>query len=67
MLGVLRSRCGPCFNQRKDAVPVIMIKKLEWICVAIFLLTTAVFAQEIGGGTLNGTVTDPSGAAINNA
>src|SRR5215471_17772427 len=44
-----------------------MIKKLVWICVAIFLVTTSVFAQEIGGGTLNGTVTDPSGAAIANA
>src|SRR5262249_8357730 len=44
-----------------------MLKKLVWICVASLLLSRAVFAQEIGGGTLNGTVTDPSGAAINNA
>ena len=44
-----------------------MIKKLVWICVAIFLVTSAVFAQQIGGGTLNGTVIDPSGAAIANA
>jgi outer membrane receptor protein involved in Fe transport len=34
------------------------------ICVAILLVTTAVFAQEIGGGILNGTITDSSGAAI---
>src|SRR5438552_1510978 len=44
-----------------------MIKKLVWICLAIFLVTTAVFAQQIGGGTFNGTVTDPSGASIANA
>src|SRR5256712_5324825 len=44
-----------------------MLKRLTRICLAIFLLTGAVFAQEIGGGTLNGTVTDPSGAAIANA
>jgi hypothetical protein len=41
-----------------------MIKKLVWICGAIFILAGAVFAQGIGSGTLNGTVTDPSGAAI---
>src|SRR5205809_1591127 len=75
MLVVLRSRYARCFNQRKDAVlimlkrlvSIITITKLMPICVAIFLLTRAVFAQEIGGGTLNGTITDPSGAAITNA
>src|SRR5213594_1095494 len=75
MLVVLRSRYARCFNQRKDAVlimlkrlvSIITITKLMPICVAIFLLTRSVFAQEIGGGTLNGTVTDPSGAAITSA
>jgi outer membrane receptor protein involved in Fe transport len=31
---------------------------------ACVLLSAAAFAQEIGGATLNGTVTDPSGAAV---
>src|SRR5438876_1022286 len=44
-----------------------MIKKRAWVGLAIFLVTGVVFAQEIGGGRLNGTVTDPSGAAIANA
>ena len=44
-----------------------IIKKCLWMCVAISLVTSPVFAQQIGGGTLNGTVTDPSGAAITNA
>ena len=44
-----------------------MIKKLVWIYLAIFLVTRPGFAQQIGSGTLNGTVTDPSGAAITNA
>jgi outer membrane receptor protein involved in Fe transport len=44
-----------------------MLKTFALISVAILLVTTAVFAQVIGGGTLNGTVTDPSGAAIPNA
>jgi outer membrane receptor protein involved in Fe transport len=44
-----------------------MIKKLICISVAILLVTSALFAQQIGGGTLNGSVTDPSGAAVPNA
>ena len=44
-----------------------MTKKALWMCVAISLLASPVLAQQIGGGTLNGTVTDPSGAAITNA
>src|SRR5262249_55027046 len=44
-----------------------MTKHFLSICVAIFLMSTAAFAQEIGGATLNGTVSDPSGAAITNA
>ena len=44
-----------------------MTKHFLSICVAIFLISTAAFAQEIGGATLNGTVSDPSGAAITNA
>jgi hypothetical protein len=44
-----------------------MMRKLILICLATFLITSLVFAQEIGSGTLNGTVTDPSGAAIANA
>jgi hypothetical protein len=44
-----------------------MTKNFVWICVAVLLLTSAVFAQQIGAGSLNGTVTDPSGAAIANA
>src|SRR5262249_57068168 len=68
MLVVLRSRYARCFNQRKDAV-LVMLKRLVSIITitTILLLTRAVFAQQIGGGTLNGTVTDPSGAAITNA
>src|SRR2546422_9923919 len=44
-----------------------MTRQLLSICIAILFMTTASFAQEIGGSTLNGTVTDPSGAAITNA
>src|SRR5262245_42287840 len=44
-----------------------MIKKIVWVFVGILLVTSAAFAQQIGGGTVNGTVTDPSGAAIANA
>ena len=44
-----------------------MIKRFLCTCVGILFVTGAVFAQEIGGGTVNGTVTDPSGAAITNA
>src|SRR5262245_34899538 len=44
-----------------------MIKTLLSICVAFFFLAGVTFAQEIGGGTLNGSVTDSSGAAIANA
>src|SRR5215470_11585073 len=44
-----------------------MIKKSLWMCVVVSLLASPVLAQQIGGGTVNGTVTDPSGAAITNA
>src|ERR1051325_9650241 len=44
-----------------------MIKRFLCRCVGILFVTGAVFAQEIGGGTVNGTVTDPSGAAITDA
>src|ERR1051325_3224362 len=44
-----------------------MMKKLISISFSILLWTTGTVAQEIGGGTLNGTVTDPSGSAIPNA
>jgi outer membrane receptor protein involved in Fe transport len=44
-----------------------MTKQLVWMFVGVLLLNSAAFAQQIGGGTLNGTVTDPSGAAIANA
>src|SRR5579871_3512933 len=41
------------------------MQKLSLAVSGIFLLAGAVFAQsEIGGVTLNGTVTDPSGAGI---
>ena len=45
-----------------------MHKPLIRIALLVCALASLVFAQsEIGGATLNGTVTDPSGAAIPNA
>src|SRR5579863_7359076 len=41
-----------------------MFKKLTYVGVSVFVATGVLWAQEIGGGTLNGTVTDPSGGAI---
>ncbi len=42
-----------------------MLRKLALWVTGVCLLTSSVFAQsEIGGATLNGTVTDPSGAAV---
>jgi outer membrane receptor protein involved in Fe transport len=40
-----------------------MLRKL-WLCI---LLPASCFAQTEGGATLNGTITDPSGAAVPNA
>jgi outer membrane receptor protein involved in Fe transport len=42
-----------------------MSKSFFQLCVVLMSAAAAVFAQsEIGGATLNGTVTDPSGAAV---
>src|SRR5262245_9704264 len=42
-----------------------MSKSVFQLCVVLMSAAAAVFAQsEIGGATLNGTVTDPSGAAV---
>src|SRR4051812_50205984 len=47
---------------------IYMHKPLIRIALLVCALASLVFAQsEIGGATLNGTVTDPSGAAIPNA
>lgn len=45
-----------------------MPKLLTRLVISVCLLTGALFGQaEIGGATLNGTVTDPTGAAVPNA
>ncbi len=42
-----------------------MTRRIFTLCICVFALAVASFAQsEIGGATLNGTVTDPSGAAV---
>src|SRR3984893_4324572 len=41
------------------------MRKSRYLVLGVFLLTSAAFGQSsIGGATLNGTVNDPSGAAI---
>jgi outer membrane receptor protein involved in Fe transport len=60
--------CAEDFLRFRDLATLCgMIKHFVWVFVGILLVTSAAFAQQIGGGTLNGTVTDPSGAAITNA
>ena len=45
-----------------------MLQKLSYVLCGISLISSGVFAQsQIGGATLNGAVTDPSGAAVPNA
>lgn len=45
-----------------------MFQSVSRIAIALSLAAVPVFAQaEIGGATLNGTVTDPTGAAVPNA
>ncbi len=45
-----------------------MLKPFTRVVVGVFVLAGALFGQaEIGGATLNGTVTDPTGGAVPNA
>src|SRR5215468_5241567 len=44
-----------------------MQMKIYWLCFGVILCSLTATAQESGGATVNGTVTDPSGALISGA
>ena len=54
----------PWMKSGKEGLDYLMFKKITFVGLSVFIVTGVLLAQEIGGGTLNGTVTDPTGGAI---
>src|SRR2546426_12089550 len=65
MLVALRSRCARCSSNRKETMPVMKKIVVSIVIITVLLHGGCLFAQsEIGGGTLNGVVADPSNALV---
>src|SRR2546426_2026421 len=65
MLVALRFRYARCSSNRKETMAVMKRRVASIVIITVLLQGGCLFAQsEIGGGTLNGGVADPSNSVV---